>query len=120
MLFPSYFGEWEPVFQGGKQNTIAEIGNEKISTEEFVDYVRYNSSDPDFTTLNKNIIEKLLSNFIGEKLIALEIKNHGIELSENSLSTIIKNEKTFKKNNKFSRTEYEKFLVKNGLSAASI
>ena len=35
----------------------------------------------------------------------------------NSLSAIIKNEATFKKNNKFSRVEYEKFLVKNSLSA---
>ena len=59
----------------------------------------------------------MLSNFIGEKLIALEIKNHDIKLSENSLSTIIKNEKIFKKNNKFSRTEYEKFLVKNSSNA---
>ena len=106
-----------PVFQGGKQNTIAEIGNEKISTQEFVDYIRYNAPNPDFETLDQNLIEKLLSNFIGEKLIALEIENHHIKLSENALSAIIKNEKAFKKNNKFSRIEYEKFLVKNSLNA---
>ena len=82
-----------PVYQGGKQNTIAEIGDEKISTQEFVDYVRYNAPNPDFETLDKPLIKKLLSNFIGEKVIALEIKNHDIKLSENSLSTIIKNEK---------------------------
>ena len=40
-----------------------------------------------------------------------------LNLSENSLSTIIKNDEIFKKNNKFSRTEYEKFLIKNSLNA---
>ena len=117
IAIPFIFWGMGPVFQGGKQNTIAEIGNEKISTQEFVNYIRYNAPNPDFETLDKNLIEKLLSNFIGEKLIALEIENHDIKLSENSLSAIIKNEKAFKKNNKFSRTEYEKFLVKNSLNA---
>ena len=116
IAIPFIFWGMGPVFQGGKQNTIAEIGNEKISTQEFVDYIRYNAPNPDFETLDKNLIEKLLSSFIGEKLIALEIENHGIKLSENSLSKIIKNEKAFKKNNKFSRTEYEKYLVKNSLN----
>ena len=117
IAIPFIFWGMGPVFQGGKQNTIAEIGNEKISTQEFVSFIRYNAPNPDFETLDKNLIEKLLSNFIGEKLIALEIENYDIKLSENSLSTIIKNDKIFKKNNKFSRTEYEKFLVKNSLNA---
>ena len=117
VAIPFIFWGMGPVFQGGKQNTIAEIGDEKISIQEFVDYVRYNAANPDFETLDKPLIKKLLSNFIGEKLIALEIKNHDIKLSENSLSTIIKNEEIFKKNNAFSRIEYEKFLIKNSLSA---
>ena len=117
IAIPFVFWGMGPVFQGGKQNTIAEIGNEKISTQEFVSYIRYNAPNPDFETLNKNLIEKLLSNFIGEKLIALEIENYDIKLSENSLSKIIKNDEIFKKNNKFSRTEYEKFLVKNSSNA---
>ena len=29
-----------PVFQSGKQNTIAEIGSEKISTQDFVNYIK--------------------------------------------------------------------------------
>ena len=106
IAIPFIFWGMGPVFQGGKQNIIAEIGNEKISTQEFVDYVRYHAPNSDFETLDKNLIEKLLSNFIGEKIIDLEIENHDIKLSENSLSEIIKNEEVFKKNNKFSRTEY--------------
>ena len=117
IAIPFIFWGMGPVFQSGKQNTIAEIGNEKISTDDFVNYIRYNAPDPDFETLDKDLIEKLLSKLIGEKIIALEIENHDIKLSENSLSTIIKNQKTFKKDNKFSRIEYEKFLVKNSLNA---
>ena len=42
-----------------------------------------------------------------------------IKLSNDSLAKIIKNEKIFMKNEKFSRIEYEKFLVKNSLNAAT-
>ena len=120
VILPFVFWGMGPVFQGGKQNTIAEIGDEKISTQEFVNYVKYNAPSSESETFDKNLIEKLLSTFIGEKIIALEIKNHNIKLSENSLSEIIKNDETFKRDNKFSRTEYEKFLVKNGISAVML
>ena len=63
IAIPFIFWGMGPVFQGGKQNTIAEIGNEKISIDEFVNYVRYNSPNPDFETLDQNLIEKLLFNF---------------------------------------------------------
>ena len=53
IAIPFIFWGMGPVFQGGKQNTIAEIGDEKISTQEFVDYVRYNAANPDFETLDK-------------------------------------------------------------------
>ena len=46
-----------------------------------------------------------------------EVKNFNIKLSDLALSKIIKNERTFKIENKFSRAEYEKFLIKNNLSA---
>ena len=84
VAIPFIFWGMGPVFQGGKQNIIVEIGNENISTQEFIDYVRYNAPTSDFESLDKNLIEKMLSNFIGEKLIALEIENHDIKLSENS------------------------------------
>ena len=84
IAIPFIFWGMGPVFQSGKQNIIAEIGNENISTQEFINYVRYNAPTSDFEELDNNLIEKLLSNFIGEKLIALEIENHDIKLSENS------------------------------------
>ena len=39
-------------------------------------------------------------------------------MSEKSLSRLLKNQKEFKKNNIFSRTEYEKFLLSNNFNAA--
>ena len=42
----------------------------------------------------------------------LEINKLGISLTDNSLRDIIKNDDLFLKDNKFSRTEYEKFLLK--------
>ena len=115
VAIPFVFWGMGPVFQSGKQNVIAEIGKEKISTQEFVDFIKYKTDAQE--NLNNTMIEKLLSTFIGQKLINLEIKAFNIEISDNALSEIIKNEKIFKKENKFSRTEYEKFLIENRLDA---
>ena len=63
--------------------------------------------------------ENLFSTFIGEKIMELEINYFNFKLSDNSLSSIIKNEKAFLKGNKFSRTAYEKFLLDSNTNAAS-
>ena len=47
-----------------------------------------------------------------------EIENFGIKLSDDSLSKLIKHQKGFKRENEFSRIEYEKFLLKNNMTAA--
>ena len=117
VAIPFIFWGMGPVFQSGKLNTIAEIGKEKISTQEFVDYVQF--QNPSNEIIDKNSINKLLYNFIGAKLISEEIKRLDIILSDRSLSKIIKNEKIFKKENEFSRTEYEKFLINRNTSAAN-
>ena len=64
-------------------------------------------------------IDELLSTFIGNKLIEKEYDNFDIKLSDSSLSKLIKIQKEFKKENEFSRTEYEKFLILNNLNAVS-
>ena len=118
VAIPFIFWGMGPVFTGGNINTIVKIGNKKIQTEEFVQFVKYNASAD--KKLDKNIINKLLMNFIGEKLIVLEIKDLNIQLSDSALSEIIKNEKIFHRNNEFSRAEYEKFLVTNSLNANTL
>ena len=119
IAIPFVFWGMGDLFSSGNQNTIVKIGDAKIQTKEFINFIKYNAPNTNNGILDKKIIEKLLSNFIGEKLIALEVKSLDITLSDKSLSKIIKNEKLFMKENKFSRTEYEKFLIKNNLSATS-
>ena len=118
IIIPFVFWGMGPLFGGGSLNTIVRIDKKKIPTQEFINYIEYYA--PIDQTLDTNLIGKLLSNFIGEKLISLEIEKFGIKLSNQSLSKIIKNEKTFQKKNKFSRTEYEKFLVEKGLNAVTL
>ena len=79
VVMPFIFWGMGPVFQGGKQNIIVEIGKEKFSTQEFIDFVRSRTNNEE--NLDNNLIEKLLSNFIGDRLIMLEIEDFNIILS---------------------------------------
>ena len=119
IILPFVFWGMGDVFRGGNQNVIASIDSEKISTQEFVDYLRrLNLNEEQIKNLPKtDLIEKILSEYIGKKVMALEISKLGIEVTDNSLRNIIKNDKIFFKENKFSRTEYEKFLIKSGITA---
>ena len=107
------------VFRGGNQNVVATVDSNKISTQEFVNYInRLNLNEEQVKNLSKtDLIEQILSDYIGKKVMALEIEKLGIVVSDNSLRDIIKNDKSFFKNDKFSRTEYEKFLLKSGITA---
>jgi len=115
VAIPFIFWGMGPVFQSGKLNTIAEIDNNKISTQEFINFLKFKNINSDI--LDERLIQQELSNFIGEKLIYMEIENNNIRLSDKSLSKLIKNEEIFKEDNKFSRTKYEKYLIENSLIA---
>ena len=119
IILPFVFWGMGDVFRGGNQNVIASIDSEKISTQEFVDYLRrLNLTEDQIKNLPKtDLIEKILSEYIGKKVMNLEIKKLGITVNDNSLRMIIKNDELFFKDNKFSRTEYEKFLLKSGITA---
>ena len=117
IILPFVFWGMGDVFRGGNQNVIATIDSEKVSTQEFVDYLRrLNLNEKQVKELPKtDLIEKILSEYIGKRVMALEIKKLGISINDNSLRKIIKSDKSFFKEGKFSRTEYEKFLLKVGL-----
>ena len=117
VAIPFVFWGMGPVFQGGKLNTIVEIGNDSLATEDFINFIKYNNKSSKI--LSKNEIDKLLSTYIADKLISQEIDSFEIELTDSSLGKIIKNNKTFIKDSEFSRTAYEKFLVENSLSAVA-
>ncbi len=119
IILPFVFWGMGDVFRGGNQNVIASIDSKKISTQEFMKYLnRLKLSQDEIKSLPKtNLVEKILSEYIGRKVMALEIKQSGITVNDNSLRDIIKNDKLFFKDKKFSRTEYEKFLLKSGVTA---
>ena len=119
IILPFVFWGMGDVFRGGNQNVIATIDSKKISTQSFVNYLnRLNLNEEQIKNLSKtNLIEQILSEYIGRKVMALEIEELGITINDSSLRDIIKNDKLFFKNKKFSRIEYEKFLLKSGVTA---
>ncbi len=119
IILPFLFWGMGDVFSGGSQNVVAKIDSEKISTRDFVNYLNIlNLSEQERSKLPKtDLMEKILSDYIGKKVLLLELKDLNVILKDTSLKEIIVNDKTFFKDNKFSRTEYEKFLVSNSLSA---
>ena len=116
VAIPFVFWGMGDLFRVGNQNTIFKIGKDKVSKQEFIEFININFSQD--LILNDSTIDKLLANFIGEKLIEKEIESFKIVVSDESLGKIIKNQDLFKRDNIFSRTEYEKFLVNNNLSAS--
>jgi len=119
IILPFVFWGMGDVFRGGNQNVVATVDSEKISTQEFINYLRQiNLKEEQIKSLPKtDLVEQILSQYIGRKVMALEIEKIGVVVNDNALRNIIKNDKLFFKDNKFSRTEYEKFLLKSGITA---
>jgi len=119
IILPFVFWGMGDVFRGGNQNVIATIESEKISTQEFMNYLRQiNLNEEQIKNLPKtDLVEQILSQYIGRKVMAIEIQKVGVVVNDDALRNIIKNDKLFFKDNKFSRTEYEKFLIKSGITA---
>ena len=66
----------------GKQNIVAEINDEKITTQEFINYLR--TVDITYEDMEKfgklNLLERLLTSYISEKIIAFERKKRVLNL----------------------------------------
>ncbi len=119
IILPFVFWGMGDVFRGGNQNVIATIDSNKVSTQEFMNHLnRMNLNNQQIKNFKQNdLVEKILSDFIGRKVMQMEIEKSGIKINDSSLRNIIKNDKLFFKDNKFSRVEYEKFLLKSGVTA---
>jgi len=119
IILPFVFWGMGDVFRGGNQNVVATVESKKISSQEFISYLRkINLNEEQIKSLpNTDLVEQILSQYIGRKVMALEIEKIGVVVDDNSLREIIKSDKLFFKDNKFSRTEYEKFLIKSGITA---
>ena len=107
------------VFTTGNQNIVVTIDSKKVSAQNFVEYVnRLNLSEQQRNTMSKtDLLDRILTDYVGKKIIALEIIDQGVNLNNQALKEIITTDETFKKDNKFSRTEYEKFLLESRISA---
>ena len=116
VVIPFVFWGMGSSLTSGNKNVIVKIDKEKYSTQDFVNFIRL------FGPVDRKVesveIDEFLSTFIGNKLIEKEYERFEIKLSDTSLGKLIKNQKEFKRKNKFSRTEYEKFLLTNNLNAA--
>ena len=120
IIVPFIFWGMGGVFNNGNTNNIVKINNENISTQEFIDFINNSNIDQNIIkdNLENNAIEQLLSQLISQRLLEMEIKNLNIYMSENSLVDRIKKNKNFLGDDgNFSRTEYEKFLLSQNMSA---
>ncbi len=120
IILPFLFWGMGDVFRTGNQNILVTIDSEKVTAQNFVEYVnRLNLNEKQRDNLAKtDLLDKILSDYVGKKIIALEIIDLGINLNNQALKEIIVNDEAFKIDNKFSRTEYEKFLLESRLSAS--
>ena len=100
---------------GGNKNIVVVIENEKYSIQQFTNFIKRSANKK----IETNQIEEFLSAFISEKIIEKEVEDFEIKLSDESLRKLITHQKDFKRKNKFSRTEYEKFLLKNNITAVN-
>ena len=66
IILPFVFWGMGDVFRGGNQNVIASIDSEKVSTQEFVNYIqRLNLNENQLKNLSKtDLIEKILTEYI--------------------------------------------------------
>ena len=73
IILPFIFWGMGDVFRGGNQNVIANIESKKLSTQEFIDYVnRLNLNDKQLRNIKEsNLIDKILSEYIGKKVMDL-------------------------------------------------
>ncbi len=120
IIIPFVFWGMGSVFSGGNTNNIAKINNKSISTQDFMNHL--NDSKVSLETLKNNIdndiIEETLADLISNTMLQLEIQDLNLLISDKTLKKkIIKNKNFFDENNKFSRTEYEKFLLSSNLTA---
>ena len=91
IILPFLFWGMGDVISGGSQNVVAKIDSEKVSTRDFVNYLNVlNLSDQERNNLSKtDLIEKILSDYIGKKVLLLELDDLNVILGDKSLKEII-------------------------------
>ena len=103
------------LFRSGNQNIIVTIDSEKITAQSFVEYVnRLNLNEQQRSNLSKtDLLDRILRDYIGKKIISLEVIDQGISLNNKSLRELLVNDETFKKDNKFPEEDVTKTYESN-------
>ena len=117
IVIPFVFWGMGSTFTSGSKNIILKLDKDKHSVQDFIDFIQmyYRGNEKP----SDGQIDELLLTFVGDKLIEKEIEYYNIKLSDESLASLIKSRKEFKRENKFSRVEYEKFLLQRNITAAT-
>ena len=114
------FGGFGGGFSTNNQNNIAKINKTNVTTQDFMNYLNQSgiSQQAIRENLDNNIIEELLSGLISTTLIDLEVEDFNLSITELTVLKKIKENKNFHdENDVFQRTNYEKFLLSNNMSA---
>ena len=93
IIVPFVFWGMGSVFSGGNTNSLAKINNHSISTEDFIDHINNLNINEEIIRekINENILEEILTALISKELLALEIKDLNIFISDKTLVEKIKN-----------------------------
>ncbi len=121
IAIPFVFWGMGDVFTKGNTNNVAKINNNTISVTDFINHINESGLNENLIRQNidNNVFEELLSQLISLKLMEKEIENLSLNFSDKTLKKKIVNNKNFiDDNNNFSRIKYEKYLLKNNISAA--
>ena len=111
------------MFSAGKTNVVAEVSGKNIYSEDYVNQLRNGLQSKNYQNISDAIKDNLhiqiLNQLIAEKIFEIYAEEEKIIINDKTLANFIKNIPEFSKNGKFSRTEYEKYLLKNQIDSYS-
>jgi len=111
------------MFSAGKTNVVAEVSGKNIYSEDYVNQLRNGLQSKNYQNVSDAIKDNLhiqiLNQLVAEKIFEIYAEEEKIIINDKTLANFIKNIPEFSKNGKFSRTEYEKYLLKNQIDSYS-
>ena len=111
------------MFSAGKTNVVAEVSGKNIYSEDYVNQLRNGLQSKNYQNISHAIKDNLhiqiLNQLVAEKIFEIYAEEEKIIINDKTLANFIKNIPEFSKNGKFSRTEYEKYLLKNQIDSYS-
>ena len=117
------FGAWGmgDLFSDGNKNIIAQIKDKKVYTKDYIESARNYVNIKNKTKLTDVDHSLILNDLLAEKIYEKFAEDLGIIINDDALAYYIKSLENFKDSNgKFSRVEYEKFLLLNNINVKKL